>query len=644
MSNENSGANFTPNMGEYTPQGAFRFWVQNALPLVYDDSLSYYELLNKVVYQLNVVISNMDTAEANINNLLAAYNQLQEYVNHYFDSLDVQEEIDNKIDRMVADGELQSIIGDAVSELIGDTVASQIDAVVAEQIDDTVADQLGSVVEEQIGTPASEAATEWLQENVTPVGSAVVVDESLSISGAAADAKVTGDTFDGIEDVIRELNVMDYIMKYRIDADNSSRNGIDFEWTKGKCRVHGTSTANNAFGTIVNASLAELGMSVGVTYKVKYASTNVRFQVFSLDASDNPTSLISVIADSEFTVPSNCRKLLFRFNVPSSGTTVDETVCAYVYDAFSIQDINDVLDNCYKSWTPTLDENNKFSLDDMPLNSVAFIQAAWILDEQTTDLNVNSISTGYLEKIGRGTFSMFRFTVNATSIIYLGFKIAGVYRWRGTGSIYYDTIALFGDSIMWGRIGGATGVVRTETGIPYYVASESGQPVHDFSVGSMGWLSKQYLNYNMEEYIRTVDITSYNVIAIMLGANDGMAALGTYTDTTQNTIMGAVYRTLSYIYTQNHNCLVILINSPIGKGSEFPYYNPDSPHYTGWTWTQFYQQMRLFGNKYAVPVIESWEALNAWNRQYLIGDNIHPTEEGYHRVGKYIAGQIKSLI
>lgn len=35
--------------------------------------------------------------------------------------------------------------------------------------------------------------TAWLDDNVTPVGSAVVVDSSLSVSSAAADAKVTGD-------------------------------------------------------------------------------------------------------------------------------------------------------------------------------------------------------------------------------------------------------------------------------------------------------------------------------------------------------------------------------------------------------------------------------------------------------------------
>lgn len=37
------------------------------------------------------------------------------------------------------------------------------------------------------------AVTDWLEENVDPVGSAVVVDSTLSIEGAAADAKATGD-------------------------------------------------------------------------------------------------------------------------------------------------------------------------------------------------------------------------------------------------------------------------------------------------------------------------------------------------------------------------------------------------------------------------------------------------------------------
>ena len=43
------------NLKEINP---LRYWCQKVLPLVYDDSLSYYELLNKVVHKLNELINN----------------------------------------------------------------------------------------------------------------------------------------------------------------------------------------------------------------------------------------------------------------------------------------------------------------------------------------------------------------------------------------------------------------------------------------------------------------------------------------------------------------------------------------------------------------------------------------------------------
>lgn len=146
-------ANYTPTMAGYSGQSSFRFWCQTVLPLVYDDSLSYYELLNKVVNYLNNVISDVSNVETNVESLLNAYNSLQEYVNTYFDSLDVQEEINNKLDEMASDGSLSTIISPFIPNLV----------------------------------------TDWLDENVTPT--TPIVDASLSISGAAADAKVVGDKF-----------------------------------------------------------------------------------------------------------------------------------------------------------------------------------------------------------------------------------------------------------------------------------------------------------------------------------------------------------------------------------------------------------------------------------------------------------------
>lgn len=45
-------------MSTYNKLNKFRFWAQKVLPLVYDESLSYYEVLCKVVDYLNKVIEN----------------------------------------------------------------------------------------------------------------------------------------------------------------------------------------------------------------------------------------------------------------------------------------------------------------------------------------------------------------------------------------------------------------------------------------------------------------------------------------------------------------------------------------------------------------------------------------------------------
>ena len=103
-------ADFTPEMGNYKSLQPFRYWCQKVLPLVYDDSLSYYELLCKVVDYLNKTMEDVETLHGDVNNLHTAYEELQNYVNTYFSSLDVQQEINNKLDNMATSGELTTII------------------------------------------------------------------------------------------------------------------------------------------------------------------------------------------------------------------------------------------------------------------------------------------------------------------------------------------------------------------------------------------------------------------------------------------------------------------------------------------------------------------------------------------------------
>lgn len=109
-------ADFTPPLEPYNNTSKFKFWCNKVLPLVYDDSLSYYEVLNKVVDYLNNVIENMDTVEDNVQSVYDAFVELQDYVNEYFDSQDWQSMVNNKIDELIIEGYFETIIEPLVTE------------------------------------------------------------------------------------------------------------------------------------------------------------------------------------------------------------------------------------------------------------------------------------------------------------------------------------------------------------------------------------------------------------------------------------------------------------------------------------------------------------------------------------------------
>ena len=100
---------------------SFRFWCQKVLPLVYDDSLSYYELLCKVVTYLNNTIQAVNENTEDVAQMRQDIDtfttwatnkvlELEEYMNNYFNNLDVQQEINTKLDAMAEDGTLTNIM------------------------------------------------------------------------------------------------------------------------------------------------------------------------------------------------------------------------------------------------------------------------------------------------------------------------------------------------------------------------------------------------------------------------------------------------------------------------------------------------------------------------------------------------------
>lgn len=118
---------FTPVPGTYKDLTPFRYWCQKVLPLVYDDSLSYYELLCKVIDYLNQTMTNVEILHGDVTSLHNAFILLQQFVDNYFTNLDVQQEINNKLDEMATNGELANIITPIILDFANPTIVDSTD-------------------------------------------------------------------------------------------------------------------------------------------------------------------------------------------------------------------------------------------------------------------------------------------------------------------------------------------------------------------------------------------------------------------------------------------------------------------------------------------------------------------------------------
>ena len=103
--------NNEPTIKPITVTGIFTKYIAKTLPLAFDESMSYYECLCAMLEYLNeTIVPDINNTNNGLRELQEFYEELQDYVNHYFDNLDVQQEINTKLDTMAANGQLTALI------------------------------------------------------------------------------------------------------------------------------------------------------------------------------------------------------------------------------------------------------------------------------------------------------------------------------------------------------------------------------------------------------------------------------------------------------------------------------------------------------------------------------------------------------
>lgn len=100
------------NNFEYKNIYPFKWFVLQNFPFIEADfdAITNWQLFCKLGEEINKLINSENSLGNQVENLTNAFIELQNYVNNYFENLDVQEEINNKLDEMAENGELTEII------------------------------------------------------------------------------------------------------------------------------------------------------------------------------------------------------------------------------------------------------------------------------------------------------------------------------------------------------------------------------------------------------------------------------------------------------------------------------------------------------------------------------------------------------
>lgn len=103
----------------------FRFWCQSVLPLVYDDSLSYYEVLCKVVDYINKLIDSDKEIIDDVDELKDEIKTVEDWINNHTDTSYMEELIAQYIKMvffgLTNDGYFVAYIPDSWDDIIFST-------------------------------------------------------------------------------------------------------------------------------------------------------------------------------------------------------------------------------------------------------------------------------------------------------------------------------------------------------------------------------------------------------------------------------------------------------------------------------------------------------------------------------------------
>ena len=250
----------------------FRFWCQKVLPAVYDDSLSYYELLCKVVAKLNEVINSQNSTNDHAAELAQQFEQLKNDLQGTVES-EAEKIVDNyvKTNNLVKSINGITVVGEtgAVTLQASDVgaIANVNDSVKENNIQDgaVTADKLapGAVPVKSVNGKAGEVQITAEEVGALPntagsVGTSNLQDGAVG-TDKIADGAVTGDKLSDDAAPVKSVNTKTGEVVLSADDVGAIAN-TDGAVTTPKMADYSVTNPKIAVGTITPDRMADQGV------------------------------------------------------------------------------------------------------------------------------------------------------------------------------------------------------------------------------------------------------------------------------------------------------------------------------------------------------------------------------------------------
>lgn len=357
------------NVEKIKPNGLFTNYIYKAIPLAFDESMSYYETLCGLLdYLKNTVIPTLNNNADAIVEVQNLMQELQEYVDNYFNNLDVQEEINNKLDDLVTDGTLENLIGAYIQPRI-DAQNERIN-----QIDNKVNSATS-------GSPLTASSTGGMTDTNriyvnTTDGYWYYYNGSNWVQGG----------------VYQGINLSNKSVHYE-NLDDELQNSFESveQITNYSTLTIGLVNADGTITTSSNFGYYEISVNAFDTYKLNINATSLLDSSVCIQFLNN-SSVISNILKSDLTIennyyntiitiPYNCNKI--RINTPLMPNANNSHNYINIVNKYEVNDIHkEQLDTKLQSFF----QNQYEEVETSTFITNAFVSATTVNAYQSTDL------------------------------------------------------------------------------------------------------------------------------------------------------------------------------------------------------------------------------------------------------------------